>query len=531
VDLVVLPVAATLNAKSGGAAPTLQPGQVIDALVARVIDAQHVQLALGSALIEARTEAPLLPGARVQLAVKATPEGLQLVLVRSPDLGAQAAARSGAPASGSAEAVRDTGANAAAAPVRSAAETSPSSAGGPPANTALATAVRSAAAAQDGLSPLLADAAAALRLEGLPAEVRGAVRRLLSFQIPGEGAVAADQLRRAFARSGLFLEANLDTAAATAQAGRATAVIPDDMKAALAALRQSLTQWSANNAPVAPAGDPGSNVQNPGEPPAARTLPGAGSTGAMRSDIAGVGALYKALLQAASGPLGTATAGAQAPAASAPGASAGEGDAIHPGVGGAGLPARPPPPYRGALPVAQPAAQGTIVDGDPPETVARTLLAETEAALARHTLLQAASLPDQPGTQLSDGDGAQARWAFEIPFALPQGTAIAQFEIARDGAGRGADPIKPVWRARFSIDLDPLGAVHAQVAVTGERAAVTLWAEREASSALLRDNAPLLAEALRSAEIEPSELVVRVGSPRQNATAAAPAGRFLDRAS
>lgn len=204
---------------------------------------------------------------------------------------------------------------------------------------------------------------------------------------------------------------------------------------------------------------------------------------------------------------------------------------MHPEAAAAGVPSRPPPPYRGALPVAQPVAQATIGNGDSIETVARTLLAETEAALARHTLLQAASLPDQPGAPLSGGDGAQARWAFEIPFVLPQGTAIAQFEIARDGAGRGVDPVKPVWRARFSIDLDPLGAVHAQVAVIGERAAVTLWAERESSSALLRDNAPLLAEALRSAELEPSELVVRAGSPRQSATVAASAGRFLDRAS
>lgn len=184
---------------------------------------------------------------------------------------------------------------------------------------------------------------------------------------------------------------------------------------------------------------------------------------------------------------------------------------------------RPPPPYRGAAPVAQPPTEAAIPAA--PREAARLLLAETDAALARHTLLQAASLPDR--AEPMHGDPARPCWTFEIPFATPRGTAIAQFEIARDGHARPADAIKPVWRARFSLDVEPMGAVHAQVALVGERASVTLWADREDSAAQLRASAALLTDALRAADLDPGDVLVR-GGPRPRETA--PAGRFLDRA-
>ncbi|MBK5961381.1 hypothetical protein CCR97_24705, partial [Rhodoplanes elegans] len=189
-------------------------------------------------------------------------------------------------------------------------------------------------------------------------------------------------------------------------------------------------------------------------------------------------------------------------------------------------------PYGGAAPAAQPVAAPTLGEDVAPKDAARTLLAQTEAALARHTLLQAASLPGSaaPG---GTADAAGARWVFEIPFVTPQGTTVAQFEISRDAKGQGAaEKVAPAWRARFAVEIEPVGLVHAQVTVTGERAGVTLWAERGDSAALLRDNAGVLAERLRAAELDPSEVVVRDGAPPRPARATAPAaGRFLDRAS
>jgi Flagellar hook-length control protein FliK len=70
--------------------------------------------------------------------------------------------------------------------------------------------------------------------------------------------------------------------------------------------------------------------------------------------------------------------------------------------------------------------------------------------------------------------------------------------------------------------------VHALIALAGARAAVTLWAEREASAAHLRANGAQLQDALRAAALEPRDIQVRVGTPAAPPPAA---GRFLDRAS
>jgi hypothetical protein len=185
----------------------------------------------------------------------------------------------------------------------------------------------------------------------------------------------------------------------------------------------------------------------------------------------------------------------------------------------------PPPPYRGAPPSAQAAAHVSLPAYAPAGTVAQRLLVETDAALARQTLLQLASLPESdPG---SHATVRAAQWAFEIPLAFKQGSAVAQFEIARDGHAAGTEP-SFTWRVRFSVNLEPMGPVHALIALAGGRAAVTLWAEREASAEHLRADGGLLEAALRAAALEPRDIQFRIGAPAAPPTAA---GRFLDRAS
>ena len=61
------------------------------------------------------------------------------------------------------------------------------------------------------------------------------------------------------------------------------------------------------------------------------------------------------------------------------------------------------------------------------------------------------------------------RWNFEIPFATPQGTAMAQFEISRDGGEQEVEAAKRVWRARFSLDVEPAGPVHALISLFNQR--------------------------------------------------------------
>ena len=188
----------------------------------------------------------------------------------------------------------------------------------------------------------------------------------------------------------------------------------------------------------------------------------------------------------------------------------------------------PPPPFRGAQPSAQPVASPSLAPDAPLAAMAHHLLSDTDAALARQTLLQVASLPDRVEMASTRADPAVPRWSFEIPFATSQGTAMAQFEVSRDGGGIEVEAAKAVWRARFSLDVEPAGPVHALVSLSGERTSVRMWAERPATAAQLRDGAAQLTQALSQAQLQPGDIVIRNGTPPQSAPA--PAGHFLDRA-
>ncbi len=186
-----------------------------------------------------------------------------------------------------------------------------------------------------------------------------------------------------------------------------------------------------------------------------------------------------------------------------------------------------PPPYRGAPPVAQPAVASELSPAAAPGDIIDVLIERTESALARQTLLQAASMPDASRSGAADPTGA--RWQFEIPLVAPGGTAVAQFEVERDGGRPATEEQAVPCRAAFSLDIEPLGPVHVQVSLTGQRATVRLWAERDAAAAALRDNAAELASALRAAALEPGDIVVRDGAPPRPASASS-SGRFVDRA-
>ncbi|WP_346294981.1 flagellar hook-length control protein FliK [Rhodopseudomonas sp. P1] len=190
----------------------------------------------------------------------------------------------------------------------------------------------------------------------------------------------------------------------------------------------------------------------------------------------------------------------------------------------------PPPPFPGALPAAQPVMPANLTPHAPVDANLRRILTETEGALARQTLLQVASLPDRTDAAPVRVDSAQPRWAFEIPLATPQGTAVAQFEISRDRdeAAQAAGSSGTVWQARFSLDVEPAGPVHALISLRGEKTSVRLWAERPATTAQLRAGAADLGRALARVDLAPGDIVVRDGAPPAPRPAAA--GHFLDRA-
>jgi hypothetical protein len=504
VDIVVSPTTVNFTTQFGAPASALTPGEVVEAQVLQILTDGRARLAVANTIIDVLTTVPLVAGSTVRLSVKNTADGIRLTLV-DPSLpngkaplmlatdvvttrattpatsvsGAAASAAAGTTATAATTVTTTSSPSATSNPLLDAQATS-----APPISpaavsaAALASAVRGAAARQTSMAPLFADLAVAANSPALPEVVRQAAGQVLSLRLPVQDGLTAGALKQAFERSGLFLESNL--AADVPAAGPA-----GDLKAAFGLLRQVLKTWLD--------ADPSARGANNGI--------GNGATNSLLAELRNAPPLVP----------GAAPAAVPEPARALLGAST--------------APAAPPP-YRGAPTTAQPEALSALTSGMAGDDIGRVLVRDTDGAIARQTLLQAASVPERP----AHTDPAGPRWHFEVPLATPQGTAMAQFEIARDGHAAPAEGHKAAWRARFSIDIEPIGAVHAQVALIGERAAVTLWAERPDSAVQLRDNSAALTDALRQAELTP-EVAVRDGSPPRPRQAAAPAGRFLDRAS
>ena len=184
-----------------------------------------------------------------------------------------------------------------------------------------------------------------------------------------------------------------------------------------------------------------------------------------------------------------------------------------------------PPPHRLAPTIPQAPLPASLPDEASAREAAQHLLNKTDGALARQTLLQIASLPDEGATR---AEQAGPRLTLDIPLALAQGTGVAQFRVEQEASRRDGPDIRPLWRANFSIDVEPIGPVHASIALFGERAAVTLYAERDESAVKLRDGLPVLEASLKDAAFETGELLCRSGAP--SAPKSSP-GLFVDQAS
>ena len=565
-----------------GAAPdlVLKPGTVIDAEVLKLLSDDLVRIAISGLSIEVFSEIPLQVGQALQLAVSQTPEGIRLAVVGQ---------ESGAKAVASAEAVTlapDTIIEVAATPPVGA----PPSLNQPSRNeltpverVAVAAAAESAATQQESLAPLFANLDAMAPSNALPPKLQQAVMQVLGQRASLDQNLSGSDVKNAFQKSGLFLEASLASGAVSSPAGM------PDLKAALIVLRQMLlSSLGATRAAESPAAS-ATAAQQPVLPgvPINATVDAASGTVAPQPVSPAAHAISEAeaavpphaaaptlapsvseidvqeiLLPQARVPVADDTlelggtirivrpetpdiAGRRAAASGAaltllqevlPESPRETGNAssttaslkdernddvtVHTNT--------PPPPFRGALPSAQPVASPSIAPSAPLPTIAHHLLGDTEAAIARQTLLQVASLPDHLDIDSVRLDPTAPRWNFEIPFATLQGTAIAQLEISRDGGGGEIEATKRVWRARFSLDVEPAGPVHALVSLSGERTSVRIWAERPVTAAQLRAGVSRLSQALSEAELQPGDIVIRDGAPPQPAPA--PAGHFLNRA-
>jgi hypothetical protein len=526
-----------------------------------------VQIVIAGFSINVLSEIPLAAGQALQLAVSQTPDGIRLAVV-GPNSGAAAGTPSDITATSSdvitlasdITLAPDARVNAAANPPVSA--TPPRSELTPLERLAVSVAAKSAATRQASQAPLFANLGAVAASRALPPKLQQAVMQVLAQQTSLDPGLTGGDIKKAVEKSGLFLEASLASGVALPAAG-----VPD-LKAALIVLRQTLlSSLGVSDSPAASPAAPSSVAKPPvlPQPPstsaadAAAPLHAAASpTLAPLSPEIGV---HEILLPQARVPVAddapeqgnpvrivldetlvnagprAATVGAalnllqealqEIPRAdNASLATVTLKDGRHDDV--TVHTTTPPPPFRGALPSAQPVASPSIAPGAPLATNARHLLGDTDAAIARQTLLQVASLPDRVDTAAGRLDPATPRWNFEIPFVTHQGTAMAQFEILRDGGASEVEAARRVWRARFSLDIEPAGPVHALVSLSGDRTSVRMWAERPATAAQLRAGAGQLSQALSRAELQPGDIVIRDGTPPQPVPARA--GHFLDRA-
>jgi len=564
----IFPVIAVQDTVSEAA---LQPGTVVDARVQQILANNLVRIAIANLTMEVLSEIPLQVGEKLQLEVSQTAQGLRLAVAGQSGSPNPAAAATAKPAD-SVTLAPDVAATVAAAEAD--APTSPSK----PVLTALealsvSAAAQSAATRQGSLSPLYANLLAAAGSGRLPPQIQEIADRLLALRPDLGPNLTGGDIKTAFRNSGLFLEASLAAGLTTAppspQAASASAQLPD-LKAALLVLREALSISAgppvAQEAPASAA--PGSqHAQQPAAQPAPMTgapplspdfepqevyLPQArlpvtddpdtstlaNQTLFSRVSDAGVrtaatGAALNLLQEALQNGGGRASLGAELgldgdPAAGPSALRAAPANGPDENNVFIVRTSTPSPPFRGALPTAQPVAMPMLSPAAPASDIARRLLEDTDAAIARQTLLQVASLPDRVDTAGPRLDQVAPRWNFEIPFATPLGTAIAQFEISRDAAGHDVETAKRIWRARFSLDVEPAGPVHALVSLTGDSTSVRLWAERPATVSRLRAGASQLTQALSRAELQPGDIVIREGAPPQQRPA--PAGHFLDRA-
>lgn len=520
----VLPVLASKEADSVAPDLTLEAGSVVNAQVLKVLSADLVRIAIASLSIDVQTEVPLQQGQNLQLAVSQTSDGIRLQLVGP---GAD---------TGDAVQLSPAAANVTAAPQPGA--TAPKALLTPLERITITATAQHAAAVQGSQAPLFANLAA-VAAANLPPKLQAAIAQVLAQQTGLNENLSGDAVKAGFQKSGLLLEATLASGIAPASGSA------PDLKAALIVLRQALTSLGAGDAAARPASTP---LQQQALT-SAGTAPSVVPPGTPELEV------QEILLPQARVPVAedltrgaTRLAGALADALDAGPSSGGALNLIQEALHELGNPARqgaapremlpgdvpargstPPPPFHGALPAAQAVAEPSIASGTSISTAAHRLLENTDAALARQTLLQIASLPDRGDGTRPQLDAMVPRWNFEIPFLTQQGTAMAQFEISRDGGGNEVEAAKRVWRARFTLDVEPAGPVHALVSLNGERTSVRMWAERPSTAAQLRAGASELSLALTRAELTPGDIEIREGSPPQPAPARA--GHFLDRAS
>src|SRR5882762_7238255 len=238
----ILPVTA---AQSVAPDLVLRPGTVVDAQVLKLLSDNLVRIAIENLSIDVLSEVPLVAGQTLQLAVSQTEGGIRLAVV-GPGSGAAAGLTSDS-VTLAPEALLDVATTPVSVPPSKDILT-------PLERVAVAAAAQTAATRQGSLAPLFANLGAVAGANSLPPKLQQAVTQLLAQQTSLDQNLTGSEIKNAFQKSGLFLEASLASGSLSIASGT------PDLKAALIVLRQallsSLGTAGAAQSPAASASSP-----------------------------------------------------------------------------------------------------------------------------------------------------------------------------------------------------------------------------------------------------------------------------------
>src|SRR4051812_43915961 len=410
-DSIHLPNPISLPTTFGAPPPPLQPGEVVQALVLELIESDLFRLQLPHATVDVKSDVPLKMGSTITLAVKGNGPNARLVIYADESarpLIAQNGARATARRQPIGEAVILTRTI---IPSAKAAVDSPLSRAAPPAaasspplapERALSEAVRVAATRQSGAAPLFANIEQIANAPDVPAPVRAAASQVAALRVPLDISLTGRDVKQAFVRSGILLEPKLAQAArpqASPDLSEMPAAPSGDLKAALLVFRQVLKTWADDTALQGSQAQRGAPVRMAAAAAAPTVAPAPvrpDAAPALTLDPASIIRIVSSLadVPADVSPAAPMLSPEQAPSLAKSGALQ-LGARETPDPPAAYQNGGPPPPYRGAALSAQPPAAPSIGADISPHETAERLLTETEGVIARTTLLQSASLPEQ----------------------------------------------------------------------------------------------------------------------------------------
>nr|WP_319484783.1 flagellar hook-length control protein FliK [uncultured Cohaesibacter sp.] len=160
------------------------------------------------------------------------------------------------------------------------------------------------------------------------------------------------------------------------------------------------------------------------------------------------------------------------------------------------------PPLKGAPLEGQDARLATFLASDSNQVALSRIKSAVEAALARITLSQIATLRSASADQPSSGGHAVQTLHAEIPVAVANGTAIVQMTIQQDPTSpfeegneeptQSGDRERFGWIVHFAVDTEPVGTVSAVLQLRGQSVRLTLGAERAETLEIFEHGTPLL---------------------------------------